>query len=52
MYQSRGYHEPIRRDRGYNTSGGVAIYIRSHLPVIERTDLETDEAEAVLKKKI
>ena len=48
--QMPGFHDPIRRDRDYNSWGGVAIYVRQHLTCIQRSDLHVDKLEAVVTR--
>lgn len=51
-----GFHEPIRKDRPFDSHGGVAIYVNQNIPFKRRPDLELNQIECIwieliLKKK-
>ena len=41
-----GFQQPFRKDRG-DGYGGVAIYVAEHIPALQRTDLDTQDLEAI-----
>ena len=42
-----GFHPPIRKDREENRMGGVALYLRTNLPIKHRPEIKTEGVESV-----
>jgi hypothetical protein len=42
-----GFQPPVRRDRGTDRYGGVAIYCKSSLPIKQRPDIHTEGVESI-----
>jgi len=42
-----GFHQPIRKDRAFDSHGGVAIYVNESIAFKRRQDLELNNVECI-----